>query len=383
MEQLHFNGENLARYGDVVVVTINHRLNILGYMDVSSIGEEYSNSGNVGNADIVAALKWVRDNISGFGGDPGNVTVFGQSGGGAKIQNIMHAPSADGLYHRAIIQSGVFGGESMLSPLRGDGRRLLECLTDRLSLNDPCEITGVSYHDLSGAYDSVVPQLRDEGEYTGGSPIINDWMTERFTDYAKSVPVMVGSVFAEFTVKRAVVGKEHLSREQVYEILRENLGDRTDELISLFSEAYPEKNPVDLIAMDTYMRAAVIEFVRYYSSVSSSGVYSYLFNYESPYLGGYPAEHNAELPFVFRNTDIVPMYNEPSVTKKLESQVSDAWIRFAKTGNPGWEGVSAGRIPTMVFDRECGVRVDFDEKLIKALGEALPMPFPAMRSKKD
>lgn len=107
IEQTVYDGENLSRFGDVVVVSLNHRLNILGYLDLSELGEEYWNTGNLGNADIVAALRWIQDNIEGFGGDPGNVTLFGQSGGGMKVWSLMQTPEANHLFHKGIIQSGV------------------------------------------------------------------------------------------------------------------------------------------------------------------------------------------------------------------------------------------------------------------------------------
>ena len=98
----------MTKYGDVVVVSLNHRLNVLGYLDLSPFGEKYEASANAGNLDIIAALQWVRDNIRGFGGDPDNVTIFGQSGGGAKVWTLMQMPEADGLFHKGIIESGVY-----------------------------------------------------------------------------------------------------------------------------------------------------------------------------------------------------------------------------------------------------------------------------------
>ena len=106
LEQYAYDGENLSSHGDVVVVSLNHRLNCLGYMDLSAYGEEYENSNLAGLADLVMALRWVKDNIASFGGDPNNVTIFGQSGGGSKVMYLMQSPEADGLYNRAIVQSG-------------------------------------------------------------------------------------------------------------------------------------------------------------------------------------------------------------------------------------------------------------------------------------
>ena len=120
IEQVAYEGGNMAREGDCVVVSLNHRLNILGYLDLSDFGEEYANSGNAGGDDIILALQWVRDNIAAFGGDPGCVTVFGQSGGGAKVTTLLQTPAADGLYHRAMIMSGVL--EDLLNDSVGSGR---------------------------------------------------------------------------------------------------------------------------------------------------------------------------------------------------------------------------------------------------------------------
>ena len=107
IEQLAYDGENLSRAGDVVVVSVNHRLNVLGYLDLSPFGEKYQDSANAGNLDLIAALEWIRDNIEGFGGDPENVTLFGQSGGGVKVWSLLQMPEADGLFHKGIIESGV------------------------------------------------------------------------------------------------------------------------------------------------------------------------------------------------------------------------------------------------------------------------------------
>ena len=120
IEQVAYDGANMSRLGNAVVVSINHRLNVLGYFDLSDFGEEYENSGNAGGDDIIAALAWIRENIGAFGGDPKNVTVFGQSGGGAKVTTLLQSPAADGLYAKGIVMSGV------ISPVLADPRRAAE-----------------------------------------------------------------------------------------------------------------------------------------------------------------------------------------------------------------------------------------------------------------
>lgn len=128
IEQIAYDGENLSKFGDVVVVTVNHRLNILGYLDLSPYGEKYWNSGNVGNADLVASLQWVHDNIARFGGDPENVTIFGQSGGGGKVTSLMQTPAADGLFHKAIIMSGIADGRGLMNSKNTDSRPLIQAI---------------------------------------------------------------------------------------------------------------------------------------------------------------------------------------------------------------------------------------------------------------
>ena len=134
IEHIAYEGENMCRFGQVVVVSVNHRLNVLGYCDLSDFGEEYANSGNAGTDDLVAALRWLRDNIERFGGDPDNVTVFGQSGGGAKVTTLLQTPAADGLFAKGIIMSGVIG--PVLGDAVGSGKRLGEMLMEELKVED-------------------------------------------------------------------------------------------------------------------------------------------------------------------------------------------------------------------------------------------------------
>lgn len=167
IEQIAYEGENMARLGDCVVVSINHRLNILGYLDLSDFGVEYANSGNAGGDDIIAALRWVRDNIAAFGGDPGNVTVFGQSGGGAKVTTLLQTPAADGLFHKGIVMSGVLG---RLADCTGSGRDCAEALMAELGAADIAALETIPYAALAAAYNKVAPALKAAGKNTGCAP---------------------------------------------------------------------------------------------------------------------------------------------------------------------------------------------------------------------
>ena len=154
IEQVAYEGGNMARLGDCVVVSINHRLNILGYFDLSEFGAAYENSGNAGGDDIVLALRWVRENIAAFGGDPDNVTVFGQSGGGAKVTTLLQTPAADGLYHRGVVMSGVIG--PLLADSAGSARECAEAMMAELNVSGVDGLERVSYAQLAAAYNKVL-----------------------------------------------------------------------------------------------------------------------------------------------------------------------------------------------------------------------------------
>ena len=201
IEQMAYDGENLSKFGDVVVVTLNHRLNILGYLDLSPYGEKYKNSGNAGNADLVAALQWVHDNIAAFGGDPENVTIFGQSGGGGKVSSLMQTPAADGLFHKGIIMSGVADGIMFCDST--DSRPLVDGMLKELGLTaDEIEkLETLPYEALAEAYKKVSPAIKAAGGYVGCAPTPNDFYLGEprsvgFTDHAKTIPVIVGTVMA-------------------------------------------------------------------------------------------------------------------------------------------------------------------------------------------
>ena len=234
IEQIAYDGFNMSRHGDVVVVSVNHRLNILGYMDLSPFGEKYKNSGNAGHADLVAALQWVNENIANFGGDPENITIFGQSGGGMKVTGLMQIPSANGLFHKAIVMSGVSDGK-LLSPGKGDGTKIVHALLEELKIpkNEIEKLETVSYHDLARAYNKVSPPIAQEGGYVGCAPIKDDFymgepLINGYTEHAKTIPLMVGSVYGEFSFAPLPFNKQELTDEEIRTIVAEKFGERSD-----------------------------------------------------------------------------------------------------------------------------------------------------------
>ncbi len=385
IEQQAYDGENMSKYGDVVVVSVNHRLNVLGYFNMEPYGEKYRNSGNAGNADLVAALRWIHDNIQNFGGDPGNVTLFGQSGGGMKVYTLMQTPSADGLFHKGVVQSGVLGGE-FLREAKTDSRPLVTAVLRELGLEekDAEKLETVPYAQLAAAYEKVVPELQKKGEYTGSAPIPNDFYvgdprSVGFTQHARTIPVMVGSVFGEFAFGPSVPTHNDLTEaEKTAMIEKKYGGEHSARLIDLFRAAWPEKDLTCLLTLDSVFRTPSQEFIECKAACPESPTFSYMFGYDFPYDGGKTAWHCSEIPFVFHNMDLIPVCNEPGITEKLQEQVFGAWIAFARNGDPShpglpdWPACKPGEENVMVFDRECSLRPNFDKELIRFHKEVAP-----------
>lgn len=385
IEQVAYEGDALAAYGDVVVVTVNHRLNILGYFDMSSFGEKYANSGNAGIADLVASLEWVRDNIAAFGGDPDNVTIFGQSGGGGKVQTLMQTPAAAGLFHKAIIMSGVLPAQDEKpAPFREIALAMMEKL--HIAPDNPQALETVPYYFLDQAFQSVCEERNLTvswgpvvNDYYRGLPLLND-----LCDHAKTVPTMVGSTVAELSIRTAL--EDHLlTPEELEQKLREKFGNHWDAVLGAFRETFPQAPLGLLSSFDDKFRPASVEFARKKAAQSQAPTYLYDFTLEFPLMGGVYAWHCSDIPFVFHNCHRVPCCNIAGITETLEDQMAGAWVRFAYTGNPNhpgmpkWEPFGNGEY-TMVFGEQTRCRENFDNELLtrmeKAVGKTLHMSPP-------
>jgi para-nitrobenzyl esterase len=373
IEQVSYEGDHLAEYGDVVVVTVNHRLNILGFLDMSSFGEKYANSANAGIADLVAALQWVHDNIEGFGGDPDNVTIFGQSGGGCKVTSMMQTPAAEGLFHRAMIMSGV--AMPGMDVQTGDPRKTVEGILKALNLtvDQVEELETVPYEVLVRAYNKACEEL---GTKLNWFPQPNDWylgnpMTVGFTEFSKKIPTIVGSTIAEFSVS-AAEKINSLSETELYAQLTAKYGDKTDSIIEELHKAYPGKRTALLEFLDLVVRKGTIAFAQKKAEVSSAPTYLYDVTLEYPVLGGGFAWHCSDIPFFFHNADRVGNCNIEGVTETLEDQMAGAFVSFAYSGNPNheglpkWEAVN-GNISTMLFDENTRCVDGHDTELIKKI----------------
>ena len=296
-----FDGESLSKKGDVVVVTLNHRLNVLGFLDLSTFGEKYKYSGNVGMMDIVAALNWIKSNIANFGGDPNNVTIFGQSGGGGKVSTLMAVPSAKGLFHKAIVESGSTLKVSEPSISRQAGVEILKQL--KLKPKQVDELQKVPYSQLAAAGQAAWDKIRKEnhagpgfaGMRYGWAPTVDgDFLpTQPFDPAApalsKDVPLLVGSTLNEMFPSERNPSLRNITQAQAEEYLKKIYGPKTEAFIEEFGKAYPGYKPVDLIDTDvTFIRPRAIQQATLKAAQNAAPVYMYQFAWQSPCIGRHP-----------------------------------------------------------------------------------------------
>ena len=356
-----YDGANLSRAGDVIVVSVNHRLNVLGYMDLSAYGEKYRDSANVGIYDLVDALRWVRDNIAQFGSDPANVTIFGESGGGAKVLALMTTPYAKGLFHKGIVESGA---TATMGPvfMPKEAARVTELTLRNLGFDADRveELQTIPYDRLTEASNAALQQAGEEfqvpralgsGYGLSWEPVVDgDFMptnpvtADSFAVAGKDIPLLIGSNRTEWTnfsdimeMERAQSNNKNTwSTEKVDRRLKDAYGDKAEKIAAAFLRAYPQKKRADALYVDTMICLPIKEIMDHKAMQGGAPVYAYLFAWDSPMMGGvYMSYHTAEIPFVFHNIDRAEKSIGGSAeAKKLEAQMSRAWINFARTGKP-------------------------------------------------
>lgn len=376
IEQESYDGFNLCKKGDVVVVSVNHRLNILGYFDMSPFGEKYKNSANAGHADIVAALKWVHRNIEGFGGDPENVTVFGQSGGGMKASALLNIPEAEGLFHKVFIMSGASDG-TLPTSQKGNGTAIVRAVLAELGISEEEveKLEKVPYRDFASAYNKVAPKLEEEGEYVGCKPMAGEFWSgealEGLSEYGRGIPLVVGSTYAEFAgFERNTFDPYGLSDEEIEEIYRKNFGENAKKLLKVFCETYPNHHPLNLLAIDRLFREPSKKLALQHAEYGKAKSYLYVFALDFPYHYINPAWHCSDIPFFMGNVEKVESANIPGVSERLEQQMLGALVRFAYTGSPSteellWPPCKHGDAVTMVFDEKSEAKSCFDDELLE------------------
>jgi para-nitrobenzyl esterase len=388
MEGYAYDGKNLSEYGDVVVVSINHRLNIIGTLDLSAYGPQYAQSRYTGTIDLVAALQWIHDNIASFGGDPGSVTLFGQSGGGSKAARMLHTPAAKGLFHKVICESG--GGEVLTEQDAQKNIQTAQAIAAATLAN--LNLTGdridklkaIPYPELLAAGNAALKTVAQQTgtPRLGWNPIADDqYITRAFCDWASNIPVIAGAVFSEFRGNLVTgANKNAWSQQEIDSHLAAAYGDKKDAVVAAFTQSFPGKKIQDVL----YFSMPNTKMIAAKREAGTAPVYNYLFVYEYPVNGGITAFHTSELAFVFHNLSephLRVATGDAPAGYALQDKVSQAWINFARTGNPSqpglaWKPYTAADPETMVFDVVSECRNLQYDKLAPLLASQAGFPAP-------
>jgi len=387
-----YDGENLARRG-VVLVSVTHRLNVFGYLNLAAVGDKFAESGNAGMLDIVAALEWVRDNISQFGGDPRRVTIFGQSGGGGKVTTLMAMPSAKGLFHRAIVESG-----SLLTcaTMESSGA-LADKLLKQLNLNsaDVDKLQQMPFDDLEKAATAAtamhmpasgVIDFRHMSGLLGWSPVAgnaalpNQPFDPGAPGITATVPMIVGNTLNEFINAINKPDAFQMTQGELEENVKKLWKDNSGAVISTFRASFPNANNFQLWSVigTSTVRSSALEQCSRKAALKAAPAYCYRFDWQTPILDGRPmAFHCSELAFVFDNTARCEnMTGNGAAAHALADKMSEAWIHFAASGDPNhaaiphWKPFDPAEKGTMVFDDDCAFHEHLDDECQKVINQS-------------
>ena len=378
-ESLFYEGANLAKKGDVVFVSINHRLNALGYLDLSAYGDDYQYSGNAGMADIVLALEWVQQNAAEFGGDAGNVTIIGQSGGGSKVSTLMGMPAAEGLFHRA---ASLSGGSVQVTRTTEQAQSETAAVVEELGLSNLTDeeiaeaLSTIHYDELALACDSVGVSY--------GPVVDGDYYPDGTYAMSSDIPYMAGNVFGEFSTNMSGVvfssdedsyytnKLDSMTEGQIKARYNIKYGDYADAIMEAFQAAYPSHNVADGLYINN--RHSFFSALPLADAMDSYGgtAYNYVIAFDYKMFGGITPIHTASgVPFWFYNTSYMPAWiiGDEEAALKLADEMSTALVNFAYTGDPSqdgldWENYTTENGACMVFDRTSEVRYNHDKDLM-------------------
>ena len=384
---LSYDGENLARHHDVVVVTHNHRLNVFGFLNLAEIGgERYANSGNVGMLDNVAVLEWVRDNIANFGGDPGNVMIYGQSGGGGKVSHLMVMPAAKGLFHRAAVESGAtLRTGSPEASARFAGLLLEELNIPRSEFE---RIQKVSAAQLVTAQAAVLRRMAGSAGRPGfsWSPVLDGKVIPAHPFFpsapavSQDVPLLIGTCLNEFVNGVDNPEVDTLTKEELQKRVTQRYGDHAPDIIAAYRREYPKESTFGIwaaISAGAVRESAATQAERK-AAQGGAPAYQYIYAWRTPMLDDRPGTfHSSEIAFVFDNGDLCTRYSGGGTEAlRLSSAIGEAWASFARTGKPGhrglpdWPSYSAEKRATMVFNSPCAVKNDPEGACLRLLRQS-------------
>ena len=366
--QPFYDGANLARRGNVVTITINHRLGCLGYLHLADLGgPAFAKSGNVGILDAVAALEWVRDNVERFGGDPKNVMIFGESGGGSKVSTLLGMPAAKGLFHKAAIESG----PALTATAREAAARTASAFLNILGLDK----TKLDRLQHLPAQHLIEAQSMTRGGFSPvhDGDVIPEHMFEPVaTRISEDIPLLIGSNKDEGTfLLQSEADLFTMDETALRSKVRTAMGsdEAANRVLDIYRRTYPNARPTDYwvqIYTDRSMRTRSIALAERKAALNKAPVYMYYFAWDTIGFGGkYKAMHMAEIPFVFDNiANAEAMTHLLPEAQTLADKMSNAWLAFAKTGHPAttdlpqWSAYSTDHRATMIFDSHPRVEND-------------------------
>lgn len=378
-ELTYYTGEYFAGLTDVVFVSVNMRLNVLGFMNLSAYGgEEWANSGNQILEDMVLSLEWVRDNIASFGGDPENVTIMGQSGGGGKVSALCCSPAAEGLFDRCVFMS------SSWSTSYNDNAAQSAKLVEYLGLTEEDDIIGtlqnMPYEELLAAANACkFSATYDIGSELYPTPFYNA-ETGEVNQYAAQRTYMLGHAYSEFSSNAEKFAsssavdqtymKAFMTEEEAEAKMTAKYGERTETVKELYAKAYPQHDVVDVLWLNNRSVGSIEQMVG-----AGIEIYNYVVAYEMPYLGGVAMHHTGDMPFWFYSIDTVQyqIQGDEECAHKVSAEMANALANFCATGNPctdalEWKPCNADGQYTMVFDRVSELKdLYFDAELIQTI----------------
>lgn len=370
-----YTGENFVRYADAVFVSINHRLNAFGFSDLSKVGDEkYKDSGNVGMLDIIAALKWVNKNIANFGGDPTNVTIMGQSGGGSKVCTVVSMPAAKGLMSKAVALSGSMiaanekGYAEKLGAYIAAEAGIKAGETDKLQ-----ELPWEEYLDIANR---AAAKLRAEspGRGRGGfGPVADGYNIPEgpyfnpLNESLADVPMMFCTTFNERSPNRDKPELENITLEEVAENISTTYGELSGRIVNAYAREFPDANPTEVWSLILSNRQRVV-LAADAKLKQRSPVYMAWFGWQPPMFNErIRAFHGLDIGFWFMNTDLMVTHSGGGKKPRaLSEKMASALLCFMHTGDPNtkrlphWPQYTSEKGETMIFDNHCGAKDDPD-----------------------
>jgi para-nitrobenzyl esterase len=390
IEHPEYHGENLSRFGDIVFCSLNHRLGPLGFTNLAGIGgEKYAASGNIGILDIVSALEWIRDNISNFGGDPGNVTIMGQSGGGAKVCTLTAMPSAKGLFHKAVLLSG-----TLLNVAEKDYSEKLGAYVVKeagLTSSQIDKLQEIPWRDFYSLAVKANNKLRIESGNTifrgvrsilmGYSPVVDGFYVPRQTytpdasPLAADIPMIVCSTFYETSPSSFDSSLEDITIDKAKEIAKTafGMGEPLNDpaaAIDAYANCFPDRKPIEILSLAINNRKREIDLADRKTTLNKAPVYLAWFGWNPPLFDGrLRAFHTMDIGFWFYNTDVQISHTGGGAgPRNLAAKMAGTLVQFMKTGNPNggglpdWPKYTTENGETMVLEDVCAVQDDPDRK---------------------